>query len=372
MKIAIIGSRGWSYAGVEDMVREFCPKFIRDGHEVIVHGWAKDEMVSTDDLHVCKDGVEYLYHRTTRGKFTAQLIVALKASFAAARSDCDVVIYLFIQNSIWSWIPRLAGKKILSNVDGIMWKDPKWPWGFRHLFFPAGAYLTMLLGNKTITDSFHMQELYKKQFFVKIGWVGYGCNPDLPEKKPIELNERFPEGYYLIMSRITPHNSTRVMVEGFIKSNSKRALVLAGHTPDNDYVNGIKELAKGSNVHLLGLIQDQDALTQVILNAKGYLHGHSLGGINPALVRVVGLDVPALCVDTVYNREVVAYPNGKEQAVLFYRTPEAVAAAVNKFESEEDKYRVDAAALGKTVREKMSWEKIYQHYLGLLSDIVKK
>jgi len=98
MKVAIIGSRGWSYAGVEDMVREFCPKFIRDGHEVVVHGWATDEMISKEDLHINKDGAEYIYHRTSKGKFTAQLIIALKASFAVARSDCDSVIYLFIHN----------------------------------------------------------------------------------------------------------------------------------------------------------------------------------------------------------------------------------------------------------------------------------
>lgn len=368
MKIAIIGSRGWSYAGVEDMVREFGPRLVRDGHHVVVHGWATDEM-SDADRHVFVDGVEYLYHRTTRGKFTAQMVVAMKASVAAARSDCDRVLYLFIQNAIWSWIPRLAGKKIMANVDGIMWKDPKWPWGIRHIFFPLGAYWTMLIGHCTITDSANMQRLYKRRFGVDIGWIGYGCNPVKPEPAPLDLADNHPRGYYLIMSRITPHNSTRELVEGFLRSGSERTLLLAGHTPENAYVAGIKRMAEGRAVHFLGLIKDQDTLTRLIQHARAYLHGHSLGGINPALVRVVGLDVPALCVDTVYNREVVEEPNHAEQAVLFSRDPDAVAEGIRRFEKDEQAWREKARALGATVRRDMSWENIYQKYLDCLSGL---
>lgn len=366
MKIAIIGSRGWSYAGVEDMVREFGPRFVRDGHHVVVHGWATEEMTAAD-LHVFKEGVEFVYHRTAKGKFTGQLVVAVKASLSAARSDCDRVLYLFIQNGVWSWVPRLAGKKIMTNVDGIMWKDPKWPWGFRHVFFPLGAYWSIAVSNRTITDSANMQQLYRKQFGVNIGWIGYGCDPVKVERGSLDIAADYPDGYYLIMSRITPHNSTRELVEGYLRSGSRRALLLAGHTPDNAYVTRIREMAEGRSVQFLGLIKDQDRLTQIILHASAYLHGHSLGGINPALVRVVGLDVPAMCVDTVYNREVVVDPNGAEQALLFARNPDSVAQAIQRFEGEESVWQGRAASLGATVRQVMSWERIYQQYVDCLS-----
>lgn len=368
MKIEIIGSKGSSYAGVEDLVREFGPRFVRDGHEYIIHGWANKNFDAKGVKYDVKNGVKIIFHKTTNGKFTAQFIVALKASIMAAFSDCDIIFYIFIQNAIFSFIPRIFGKKIFSNLDGMMWKDPKWPWGFRQSFFGIGAYLSIIFSNKTITDSHHMRELYKRKFHVNIDWIGYGCNEDLPEKRKIKLCDEYPNGYYLIMSRVTPHNLTDILVEGFIKSNTESHLIIAGHTPDNTFVNSIKNMANGHNVTFMGLVKDQNYLTQIILNAKAYLHGHSLGGINPALVRVAGADVPAICIDTVFNREVVEYPNHKLQAMLFNKNSDSVAGAISGFENQEEYNKNEAKILGSKVRETMSWEVIYQKYKKYMED----
>ena len=370
MKIHVIGTRGWSYAGMEDLVRELGPRFIRDGHQFTIHAWATEDSIesgiTTDEI---QNGVKRIFHETSYGKFTGQLIVATKSSIKAAFSDCDVIYYAFIQNGIYSWFPRLMGKKILINVDGIMWKDPKWPPVFRHLFFPIGAYLCYFFGNKVITDSYHMQQLYHNKFRIHLDWAGYGCAQVVPEKQEIDLNIKCPKGYYIIMSRMTPHNLTDILIEGFIKSKSESHLVLAGHIPDNKWFMALKERTEGNNITFLGLIKDQDYLNQILLNAKAYLHGHSLGGINPALVRVVGMDKPAICVDTVFNREVVEYPNGKVQACLFQKNADSVANEINKFESNEIYYLSQAKELGSKIREMMSWENIYQKYKSLLENM---
>jgi glycosyltransferase involved in cell wall biosynthesis len=372
MKIEVIGTRGWSYAGMEDLVREFGPRFIRDGHKFTIHSWATDESLAKGiSSDVIQNDVRRIFHKTTHGKFSGQMIVALKASWSAALSDCDIIYYAFIQNGIYSWIPRLFGKKIFSNVNGIMWKDPKWPWGFRQIFFVLGAYLTYFFSNKTITDSFHMQALYRKKFKLKLGWVGYGCSETVPEKKKIDLCDEYPDGYYIIMSRQTPHNLTDLLVEGFIRSDSKQTLLLAGHIPSNKWFQALQLKAKDHRVRWLGLIKDQEYLTQVLLNAKAYMHGHSLGGINPALVRVTGLNVPTICIDTIYNREVVEDPNKKLQALMFSRDANAVSTAIQEFEKNKNHYLTLARELGETIREKMSWEKIYLQYKKYMEDCFK-
>ncbi len=364
MKIHAIGSRGYpvSYASAEDMVREFGPRFVRDGHEFTVHSWATEETKNKNIRTDTYNGIKRIFHTTPGGKISGQFVVALKSSIAAAHSDCDIVCYIFINSAIFSWIPKLAGKKIFVNIDGIMWKDPKWPPLIRHMFFPLGAYLSILIGNKTITDSVHMQALYRKKFKVNIDWCGYGCSEVVPEKKEIDLTRKFPDGYYLIMSRITPHNLTDVMVDGFIHSSSKSHLVVAGHTPDTPWFHAMTKRAEGKNVTFLGLVRDQVYLNQLILNARAYLHGHSLGGINPALVRVTGMDKPAIVVDTVFNREVVEYPNKKLQACVFAKNTGSIAGAIQLFERKEKHYANEAVELGATIRETMSWEKIYLKY----------
>lgn len=372
MKIAIIGTRGWSYAGMEDLVRELGPRFVRDGSSVVIHAWATNEIVASRITSDKVEGVKRVFHTTMPGKYSGQLFVAIKATWAAAFSDCDLIFYSFIQNGIYSWFPRILGKKIFINVDGIMWKDPKWPPVFRHFFFPLGAYLCALFGHKVITDSYHMQQLYRKKFGLGLDWAGYGCSDSVVPKQSIDLTKTHSEGYYVIMSRITPHNLTDVLIEGLIRSGSKSHLVVAGHIPENAWFRRVQRRAIENNVKFLGLVRDQDYLTQVLLNARAYLHGHSLGGINPALVRVVGLDIPALCIDTVFNREVVEYPNGKLQATLFQRDPNSVAEAIRAFEKNEAQHQEDARDLGRKVRETMSWEKIYQQYRGFFKECIQK
>jgi glycosyltransferase involved in cell wall biosynthesis len=364
MKIAAIGSRGYpaSYASAEDMVREFGPRFVRDGNEFTVHCWATDETISRGLWKDTFDGIRRVFHKTPGGKISGQFFVALKSSIHAAFSDCDLVFYIFVNSGVFSWIPKLAGKKVFVNIDGIMWKDPKWPWGIRHVFFIGGVYFLNLVADKLITDSRHMQELYRRRFRLSIDWAGYGCSPIAPQREKSDLAARYPKGYYLIMSRITPHNLTDIMVDGFLASQSESHLLVAGHTPESEWFRNMVNRARGKNVTFLGLVRDQHYLNQLILYARAYLHGHSLGGINPALVRVTGMDTPAICVDTVYNREVVETPIGRLHACVFEKNPASVAEAIRSFENSEASHRQDAVDLGKEIRSSMSWDTIYRQY----------
>jgi glycosyltransferase involved in cell wall biosynthesis len=364
MKIHLIGARGFpiSYASAEDIAREFGPRFVRDGHEFTVHGWASDESESRSNAPDTVEGIRRVFHKTPGGKISGQFFVALKASIAAARSDADLVFYMFVNSGIFGWIPRLAGKKVVVNINGIMWKDPKWPWGVRHIFFVGGVYFLHLVANRIVTDSRHMQELYRNTFRLSVPWIGYGCREDRPEPTALPASFQRDAGYYLIMSRITPHNLTDIMVDGFLESSSASHLFVAGHTPDTAWFHEMRERSEGDRVTFLGLVRDQALLTQMIIDARAYLHGHSLGGINPALVRVTGLGTPAICVDTVFNREVVQDPCESLHANVFEKSPASVAAAIDAFEAHEDRNREKAAALGAEIRTSMSWETIYQSY----------
>jgi len=370
MKIHLIGARGYpvSYASAEDIAREFGTRFVRDGHEFTVHCWATKETLAMRVTSDTVSGIRRVFHRTPGGKISGQFFVALKASIAAARSDADLVFYMFVNSGVFGWIPKLAGKTVFVNINGIMWKDPKWPWGIRHLFFIGGVYFLYVVADKIVTDSRHMQQLYRKTFRLPVDWIGYGCSQDAPERVGFPEAYQYESGYYLIMSRITPHNLTDLMVDGFLQSKTQSHLLIAGHTPTTKWFHAMRERSRGTRVTFLGLVQDQALLTQLILGARAYLHGHSLGGINPALVRVTGLGTPTICVDTVFNREVVEYPCNKLQACVFNKSPASVAEAINDFEQREEECRQQAAELRIAIRETMSWEVIYQTYRAFFEE----
>jgi len=371
MKIAFIGARGFpvSYASAEDMVRELGPRFVRDGHKFTVHGWATEESKSQGVKSDVYQGINRYFHSTPGGKISGQLIVALKSSVRAALSGCDIVHYQCLNSAVFCWIPRLAGKRVVVNVDGQIWKDPKWPWGIRHIYFHFSAVVSLLFGTKVITDSYHMSRYYKRVYNADLPYIGYGCNPATHCRETNSMYQPKSEhGYYMVMSRVTPHNLTDVIVDGFIKSGSKCELLIAGHLPQTKFSRNLLERSKDKNVTFLGLVENQDELNWLLLNCRAYLHGHSLGGINSALVRVVGMEKPVICVDTPFNREVVEDPNGELQAILFQKNVKSVAEAIRKFEKNEEQYINQSRQLGVKVRQLMSWDAIYDKYRQLYAN----
>jgi hypothetical protein len=57
-------------------------------------------------------------------------------------------------------------------------------------------------------------------------------------------------------------------------------------------------------VHFLGAVWDQEQLDQLYANCATYLHGHSVGGTNPSLLRAIGAGAAVLAYDVDFNREV--------------------------------------------------------------------
>ena len=373
MKIAFIGAHGYpaSYASAEDMVRELGPRFVRDGHKFVVHVWATRESIASKTNSDVYNGLERVFHSTPGGKASGQFVVALKGSIKAALSDCDIVHYQCLNSAVFCWIPKLAGKRVVVNVDGQIWKDPKWPWGIRHLYFNLSAIISLLFASNIITDSYHMSEYYKKVYNVKLPYIGYGCASTIMNKRNPAQIGNLENDYFMIMSRVTPHNLTDIMVDGFIKSRCKSALVIAGHLPQTKWLSDLYERSRKVNIKYLGLVEDQLELNQLLLGCRAYLHGHSLGGINSALVRVAGLGKPVICVDTPFNREVVEYPNRKLQAIFFKKNSESVADAIKEFKTNEIKYCELAKDLGVKIRETMSWDAIYDSYRELYNHCLR-
>ena len=52
-------------------------------------------------------------------------------------------------------------------------------------------------------------------------------------------------------------------------------------------------------------VWDQELLDQLYANAFTYLHGHSVGGTNPSLLRAIGAATATTAFDVVFNREVL-------------------------------------------------------------------
>ena len=63
------------------------------------------------------------------------------------------------------------------------------------------------------------------------------------KKSKVLQNGIFKKKNYLIVGRLIPDNNSNLIIEGFLKSNSKKSIVIVGDVPYNDnYANNIKKI----------------------------------------------------------------------------------------------------------------------------------
>ena len=117
------------------------------------------------------------------------------------------------------------------------------------------------------------------------------------------------------------------IVKGYVASDASLPLIVVGSAPYSDEYTRLVRDASDGRVRFLGGVWDQKLLDQLYANARTYLHGHSVGGTNPSLLRALGAGAPTVAFDVVFNREVLGeagrYFSGADDLSLLIDDAEA-------------------------------------------------
>jgi glycosyltransferase involved in cell wall biosynthesis len=111
--------------------------------------------------------------------------------------------------------------------------------------------------------------------------------------------------YHLVVARFEPENHVLEIVQGYQQSRAELPLVVVGSAPYADAYTKAVTRAAGDRVRLLGALWDQEQLNQLYAHALTYVHGHSVGGTNPSLLRAAGAGAFTIAYDVRFNREVL-------------------------------------------------------------------
>lgn len=362
MRIALIGARGIPdhYASAEQLVRHLGKYLVARGHEFTVY--CHDYRFP--DREPEWNGIKRIFIPTIRdSKYLTQPLHAFLASMDAVRRDFDLLQIQFLNNAYQSVIPRLFGKKIVTNVNGQIWDDPKWPRPIRGVFFKSAARVAMAVSREIITDAIGIADIYRMWYHKESAIIEYGAdirNPREPAR--IAKYGLEPGAYYFIAARMVPSNSAHLIVDAFNRSGSTKQLVLAGGQAfGSDWFTRLTANA-GPNVRFLGPVADQDDLEEIYCNAYAYLHGASLGGINSALLRPLGCGIGALALDTVYNREVLEMRDGRVCGMFWRRDTDELENQIRRLDADPDLAR-ELGRLGQQrIAEAFTWERIGRQY----------
>ena len=186
---------------------------------------------------------------------------------------------------------------------------------------------------------------------------------DIKSYKILEKFNLFKKEYYLIVGRLIPDNNSKLIIEGFLKSNSNKKMVIVGDVPYNDnYANSVKKLSS-KNILFTGYVSDQDYLTALYKICFGFIHGHQFGGTNPTMINALDLNCQILALDTIFNREMLE----NRKSVFFVKNKNSITEKIIEF---EERY-VEQINYNRNYKlpKKYDWNFIVEQYLDIFRDL---
>ena len=117
---------------------------------------------------------------------------------------------------------------------------------------------------------------------------------------------------------------------------------------------------------MLGGVWDQELLDALYAGASCYLHGHSVGGTNPSLLRALGAGAPVVAFDVDFNREVIGDDG------LFFVDDADVTAALKQVEADPVEAREWGAAGRAAVAQRYRWDDVATGYEDLCRRLVAR
>lgn len=254
------------------------------------------------------------------------------------------------------WL-RLRGRRILTNMDGIEWKRPKWPLPVKTWFW-INEWIGAWASNRLVADHPRIADhLATRRPRRAIATIPYGGDPiEAPSAEPLRALGLTPNRYLVSIARIEPDNSIADMVEAFSRKPRGAMLAVLGKLDGaNAYHRRVREVA-GPEVTFPGAIYETGTVQALRGHARAYLHGHTVGGTNPSLVEALWAGNAVIAHDNAFNRWTAG------DAQFFFRDPDGCAAAIDLVMSSSDRVSAARKAASARARDQFSWEAILGEY----------
>lgn len=375
----IVGSRGIpaDYGGFETFADELATSLAARERSVYV---TCEILPGESKGPSTYQGVNLLYVTVPSGNVRTIVadIQALWQCHRVAESG-DVVYLLGYGVGLFAWpilkALQAKGVAVWLNPDGIEWKRSHWSWGAR-LYLRFCSKVLPPQVDRLICDSESI-----KAHHLETSGVPPSCTDVIEYGAPVVRDDDLPSDvralreqylarydlslgeYYIQVGRLVPENNLELMVRGLIEAQVDRPLlVISNRDSHNGLYRKLHDILETEGalgkVIFAGTVYDRPLLQALRLGAYAHLHGHEVGGTNPALVEAMGLGNLILSLNTRFNREVLG------RAGLYFG--KSVASFVQTLHHAERLSSNDAQTLKERavdrVRSYYNWPRIVDEY----------
>ena len=364
LAVAMIGTRGVParYGGFETAIEEVGRRLADRGHRVVVYSRSHPQ----DDGGRSHLGMERVVLPALRKRSLETLSHTALSVGHVLGHRVDAAFVFNAANAPLLPVLRAARIPVATHVDGLEWKRAKWgPAGRR--YYRRAEELAVRWSDALIADAPGIAQYYDDEFGVPTRYLAYGAPVIAPDGDRLAELDLRPGGYHLVVARFEPENHVDVAVAGYVASGATLPLVVVGSAPYADaYTQRVHAAAAGDpRVRFLGGVWDAELLDQLYANAATYVHGHSVGGTNPSLLRAIGAGTATLAFDVSFNRDVLR-GDGR-----YFADAASLARVLD--EAEADPAATSSA--GERLRERardFDWDDVAAGYEELARDLVAR
>jgi glycosyltransferase involved in cell wall biosynthesis len=348
----MLGSRGVParYGGFETAAEEIGARLAAAGHEVLVYCRNPGQRLTT------YRGMRLINLPAIRTKTLETLShTILSAIHASSRARPEVAILFNPANALCLPMLRAAGTRTAVIFDGLDSNRAKWSRLGRG-YFRFAESLSARLADEVVADSMAIAEYIRTKHGYRSTYIPYGAPLVSPPADRLREVGLVPGQFHLVVARLEPENNVGMIVRGYVQANASMPLAIVGSAPyAGASRSGIGDPGN-DGVRFLGAIWDQELLDQLYAHCASYVHGHSVGGTNPSLLRAMGAGAPIVAYDVVFNRE-TAGPAGR-----FFLDSGGVAAAISENESDASAARNRGADGRRRAAELYVWDDVARRY----------
>ena len=371
--IFIIGSQGYEkkYGGWETFVKNLCDFYDKSKANLFVTELSFEK---NTDIYV-KNDINCIPVKTINignaTMFINAILAFIKVIFYISKNKIENPIIYILGLRLGPILgfsrPYLKFKKIkvFVNPDGLEWKRSKWNKFIKFCFKYSEMTMTkhcdgIVCDSKGIKT--YLEEEYPKNK-VKKHFIAYGTkivNLDSVDEMQILSDYKLKkEDYYLVVARCVPENNFELIINEFMKSNTKKKLIIISNITGNSYYDEFKNITNcdsDKRIIVLPGIYDEVKLSVIRKNAFAYIHGHSVGGTNPSLLEALSLTKLNILYDVNFNHLV-----GLNSCLYFFNEG-SLTKILNKEEKLKSLRKEKGVLAKKRITDEYTWEYIINKY----------
>ena len=365
MNIAIVGTRGIPnrYGGFERFAEQISSRFTDRGHRVTVY--CRKAFTSAGDIYDSR--VRRVIVPSLHQKHLDTWVSTFFAAVHVAFSDNDVVLLCNVANSPFAYIPRMFGKPVVLNVDGLDRKREKWR-GLGAQVLHLCEWMSSFSSNQLVTDATAIYDYYLAKYGSESAVIGYGSEaPEGDRSSDHSLNGFDLEAgrYVLYISRLEPENIPDLVLRSWRNVRSDWPLVVVGDNPYKPkYIEQLKSLGD-QRVRFMGAIYG-DGYWALQKHAGVFVFACEIGGVHPALIEAMAASNAVLYLDTPENAETAG-----DAAIKYVKSEEDLSAKLQSLLDDPSARRQLAQRAKQRADALYRWEVIAEEYERLFEELIE-